>query len=98
MANMVNISNDAWAQNSALTTESSKRYETTAAKIQQVKNTVTELCSKLGEILLPIIQKICDGLSRFVNWLSSLSPAAQKVILVVLALVAALRTCINFCR
>ncbi len=97
MANMVNISNDSWAQNSALTTESSKRYETTAAKIQQVKNTVTELCSKLGEILLPIIQKICDGLSRFVNWLSSLSPAAQKVILVVLALVAALRTCINFC-
>ena len=97
MADMVNISNDAWAQNSALTTESSKRYETTAAKIQQVKNTVTELCSKLGEILLPIIQKICDGLSRFVNWLSSLSPAAQKVILVVLALVAALRTCINFC-
>lgn len=90
MADMVNISNDAWTENSALTTESSKRYETTAAKIQQVKNTVTELCSKLGEILLPIIQKICDGLSSFVSWLTSLSPAAQKVMLVVVALVAAL--------
>ena len=90
MANMVNISNDAWAQNSALTTESSKRYETTAAKLQQVKNTVSELCSKLGEILLPIIQKICDGLSSFASWLTSLSPAAQKVMLVVVALVAAL--------
>lgn len=90
MSEMVNISNDAWAENSALTTESQKRYETTAAKIQQVKNTVTELCSKLGEMLLPIIQKICDGLSSFVNWLTNLSPAAQKVMLVVLALVAAL--------
>ena len=42
------------------------------------------------EILLPIIQKICDGLSNFVNWLSNLSPAAQKVMLIVVALVAAL--------
>lgn len=98
MANMVNISNEAWEENTALINESEKRYGTTASKITQVKNTVTELCSKLGEILLPIIQKICDGLSKFVNWLSSLSPAAQKVILVVLALVAALRTCTYFCR
>lgn len=90
MSNMVEISNNAWTENSALTTESSKRYETTAAKIQQVKNTVTELCSKLGEILLPIIQNICNSLSSFVNWLSNLSPAAQKIMLVVIALVAAL--------
>lgn len=90
MSDMVDISNQSWAENTALTTESSKRYETTAAKLQQVKNTVSELCSKLGEILLPIIQKICDGLSNFVNWLSNLSPAAQKVMLIVVALVAAL--------
>ena len=90
MSDMVDISNQSWAENTALTTESSKRYETTAAKLQQVKNTVSELCSKLGEILLPIIQKICDGLSSFVSWLTSLSPAAQKVMLVVVALVAAL--------
>lgn len=90
MSDMVDISNQSWAENTALTTESSKRYETTAAKLQQVKNIVSELCSKLGEILLPIIQKICDGLSNFVNWLSNLSPAAQKVMPIVVALVAAL--------
>lgn len=90
MSEMVDLSNESWAENIALTTESEKRYQTTAAKIQLVKSTVTELCSKLGEILLPIIQKICDGLSSFVSWLTSLSPAAQKVMLVVVALVAAL--------
>lgn len=90
MSDMVDISNTSWKENTALTTESSKRYETTAAKMQQLKNTVTELCSKLGEILLPIIQKICDGLSSFVNWLTNLSPTMQKVILVVIALVAAI--------
>ena len=90
MAEMVDISNAAWKENTALTTESEKRYQTTAAKMQQLKNTVQELCVKLGEILLPIIQKICDGLSGFVNWLTNLSPTMQKVILVVLALVAAI--------
>lgn len=37
MADMVNISNAAWDENVALTNESSKRYETTAAKMQQLK-------------------------------------------------------------
>lgn len=90
MSDMVDISNTSWKENTALTTESSKRYETTAAKMQQLKNTVTELCSKLGEILLPIIQNICNSLSSFVNWLTNLSPTMQKVILVVIALVAAI--------
>lgn len=90
MTDMVNISSESWEENSALTTESNKRYETTAAKMQQLKNTVSELCSKLGEILLPIIQKVCDVVSKFVNWLSKLSPAAQKVTLIVVALAAAI--------
>lgn len=90
MADMVNISNAAWDENVALTNESSKRYETTAAKMQQLKNTVAELCSKLGEILLPIIQKIVDGIKGFVNWLSNLNPVVQTVIVVILALTAAL--------
>lgn len=90
MSDMVDISNTSWKENTALTTESSKRYENTAAKMQQLKNTVTELCSKLGEILLPIIQNICNSLSSFVNWLTNLSPTMQKVILVVIALVAAI--------
>lgn len=88
--NAIDTGTSAWEENTALTNEANKRYATTAAKMQQLKNTVTELCSKLGELLLPIIQKICDGLSNFVNWLTSLSPAAQKFMLVVLALVAAL--------
>lgn len=90
MADMVNISNNAWEENSALTNESSKRYETTAAKITQMKNTVTELCVKLGDILLPILNKIISAISKFTNWLTNLNPAAQKVVLVVLAIVSAL--------
>lgn len=90
MSEMVGISNTSWEENTALTTESSKRYETTAAKMQQVKNTVTELCSKLGETLLPIIQNVCNSLSNFASWLTELNPTAQKIVLIVLAIVAAI--------
>lgn len=90
MSSMVDLSNNAWEENAALTNESTKRYETTAAKITQMKNTITELCVKLGDILLPIIQSVINAISRFANWLTNLNPAVQKVIVAVLAIVSAL--------
>lgn len=90
MSSMVDLSNNAWEENTALTNESAKRYETTAAKITQMKNTITELCVKLGDILLPIIQSVINAISRFANWLTNLNPAVQKVIVAVLAIVSAL--------
>lgn len=90
MSSMVDLSNNAWEENAALTNESAKRYETTAAKITQMKNTITELCVKLGDILLPIIQSVINAISRFANWLTNLNPAVQKVIVAVLAIVSAL--------
>ena len=96
MSNMVQISNEAWSENTALTNESEKRYQTTAARMQQLKNTVQELCVKLGDILLPIIQNVCNSLSNFANWLTGLNPIAQKVVLVVFAIVAAIGPLIIF--
>ncbi len=90
MSEMVDLSNQSWQENTALTEESEKRYQTAGSKIQQLKNTIQELCVKLGEILLPIVQKITNALSGFANWLTNLSPTAQKVILIVLGLVAAI--------
>ena len=96
MSNMVQISNEAWADNTALVNESEKRYQTTAARMQQLKNTVQELCVKLGDILLPIIQNVCNSLSNFASWLTGLNPVAQKVVLVVLAIAAAIGPLIIF--
>jgi phage-related minor tail protein len=86
----VAVSNDEWKKNEALTKESDKRYETTAAKMQQLKGAITELCVSLGEILLPIINNVVEKLQGWVNKLSELDPKVQTVILVVAALVAGL--------
>ena len=90
MGTSVDLSNEAWAENTSLVEESDKRYETTASKMQQLKNTITELCVNLGDILLPIVQGVTDKIKSFADWLTNLSPAAQKVVLAVTALVAAL--------
>lgn len=90
MTDAIKTANIAWGENTALTTEAEKRYATTAAKLTQLKNTITELAVKLGEILLPIIQNVTEKLKSIVDWLTNLSPATQKVILTVTALVAAL--------
>lgn len=90
MTDAVNLSNQAWEENTALTNESDKRYETTAAKIQQLKGAITELCVNLGEILLPIVQNVVTKLQEWVNKFSELSPGTQKVILAITALVAGL--------
>ena len=84
------LSNKAWDENSALTNEAQKRYATTGAKLTQLKNTFTELATKLGDILLPIVKGLVDKLSGLVNWLTNLSPTTQKVILTITGLVAAL--------
>ena len=90
MTSAIETANSAWGENSALTAEAEKRYNTTESKIVQLKNTVSELAVKLGEILLPILEKIIGAVSRFVEWLTNLSPTAQKVVLVVTALVASI--------
>lgn len=90
MSNAIRTANSAWGENTALTTEAEKRYATTASQLTQLKNTITELGVKLGEILLPIVQGIIDKLSGVINWLTSLNPTTQKIILVITGVVASL--------
>jgi TP901 family phage tail tape measure protein len=57
----------AWAENTALTAEASKRYETTASQIQILKNNIADMGLTLGEALLPGIQSAAEALSRFAD-------------------------------
>lgn len=90
LGDAVKTSNEAWKENSALTTESDKRYQTTAAQIQQLKGAITELCVTLGATLLPIINKFVEGLTKLANWFTQLPTGVQTTVLAVLALVTAL--------
>lgn len=52
------MSNDAWNQNAALTTEASRRYQTVDSQIEILKNTITEMALQLGKDLLPVVKDL----------------------------------------
>lgn len=83
----INIGNAAWQENTALTSEASKRYETTASQIQLFKNQLNDAALTLGTAFLPMIVNILRAMEPFVALLASaatafttLSPTTQMVV------------------
>lgn len=83
------IGTEAWENNTALSEEAGRRYETTASQLEMAKNQIIELGIKLGETLLPIIketfipllERLAEKLSGLVDWFNNLNPVAQHFFL-----------------
>lgn len=58
------LGNQAWAQNTALTDEAEKRYETTAAQLGMLRNQVVDLAIDAGGQLLPALRGTVDVASN----------------------------------
>lgn len=61
-----------------------------SGQLTLLKSQIEGIAIKFSEILLPILTKIVNKVSEFLTWLSNLNPAAQKIVVVVLAIVAAI--------
>lgn len=86
----IKTSHSAWEENTALSEEASKRYQTLASQLQILKNKLYNLAEAFGEILLPIINKIVAGLQNAIDWFSNLDDGVKKTILIVGGLIAAI--------
>ena len=64
LRNSISMSTKAWQDNSALTNEATKRYETTASQMQILKNTVVDAAITIGNSLLPQIQNLTAGIKN----------------------------------
>ncbi|HES8531968.1 TPA: phage tail tape measure protein, partial [Streptococcus pyogenes] len=53
------ISNKAWKENTALTDEANKRYETTESKLKMLKNEVNDVAIEFGG---PLVDALRNGL------------------------------------
>jgi TP901 family phage tail tape measure protein len=80
MAESLVTANTAWTENNALTDEAAKRYETTEAQIQMLRNNVSDLALELGDELLPMINDLVDGLREGVEWFAELDDETQRSI------------------
>jgi TP901 family phage tail tape measure protein len=76
----VELSSEAWEENSALSKEADQRYATTESQIQLLKNTFNDLAITIGDILLPMFNQALDAARPFIEnltaWLSENLPIA----------------------
>ena len=67
----LNIANKAWEQNTALSEEAAKRFETTESKVQILKNSFDNLLIAVGDDYLTTLEPVLDGLTELTQNLSS---------------------------
>lgn len=86
----VDVSSSAYKENTALTNEASKRYETFASKLNQTKERAKQVASDIGESLMPMLEKLMGVVEDVTEWWKSLDEGTREVIASVTLLTAAL--------
>ncbi|TAN64771.1 phage tail tape measure protein [Paraclostridium sordellii 8483] len=74
------IGTKAWEENNALTNEAQQRYETTASKINILKNNFIDVGITIGDILIPYIQDFVKWIQGLVEKFQNLEPSTQDFI------------------
>lgn len=97
LSDTIKIGNVAWEESTALTTEASKRYATTASQLQIVRNKADNAARIFGEALLPILIDLLDGITPLIEglalaaeWFARLPDPVRRGIVTFLGLAAAL--------
>jgi TP901 family phage tail tape measure protein len=77
----------AWAENSALSAEAGKRYETTASQLQLFQNKLADTQITIGTALLPVLLKLLEAsqpilamIKNMADGFAALDPQAQMLI------------------
>lgn len=86
----IDLANGAWEENTALTNEANKRYETMQSKLTILKNAFEDFMVSIGEKIAPIIIPLIEKLTDFLNTLSNSSGFVNSFTVALTALISAL--------
>lgn len=89
-ASAISTGKSAWEENTALTNEASKRYETTASKLAIMKNNLYDAGITLGNIFLPMIADGTQKITGLIQKINNLDSGHQRMILGIVGIVAVL--------
>lgn len=73
MNKAVQLGNEAWEDNTALTNEANKRYDTLKSKLTMAMNKIKDMAITLGNKLMPSIEKVLDKLGKWIDKFEDLS-------------------------
>jgi TP901 family phage tail tape measure protein len=80
----IKLGTEAWEENTALTDEANKRYETTAARMEVLRNRLVDVGIDVGETLLPVVVKVAEFVGKIADAFAALPGPVQNAILVML--------------
>ena len=96
-ANAGNLFNDAietgtkaWEDNTALTNEANKRYDTLKSKISIAINKVKDLAITFGNKMMPTLEKVIDKIGNLTEWVANLNDGQVETILKIGATITAI--------
>lgn len=84
------MANESFSQNTALSDEAAQRYGTFASQVKTLWNSIKEVGVVIGDMLLPYVQKAVDVIGNLVKGFLELDPSAQKAIVVIAGIAAAI--------
>lgn len=86
----IEMGSEAWEDNTALTNEANKRYDTLKSKITVAINKLKDMAITIGNKLMPHIEKIIDKFGKWVEKFESLSDEQVDMIVKIGLVVAAI--------
>lgn len=86
----IKTGNKAWQDNTALTNEANKRYATLKSKIKMAISKLKDIAITLGDKLMPSIEKVIEGLGKWIDKFSTLSDKQVDMIVKIGLIVAAI--------
>ena len=92
LANAVDLANNAWEENTALSKEAETRYSTLESKLAMVENAQTNLSTAIGEVYTPTISAAAEIWGDMLNGITGFvkaHPTAVKAIVAITAGVGA---------
>jgi len=95
------LGNRAWKENTALTIEAQKRYDTFASKMLIIKNRIVDVGITLGDILIPVVESLIQqaeelGKSKgFKEWAEEAQRQMEQMLLGAARMVDALSPAIS---
>lgn len=90
MKKAIDLSNDAWNENTALTNEANKRYQTLDSRLEMTKNKIKNVATNTGDKLTPTFNKLLDKVDGLIDKFDGLNDEEIENIIKTAGLVAAI--------
>jgi len=89
LTDSLQLGNEAWKENTALTDEANKRYETAASKVQVAWNNIKDAAIDAGAAVLPVLVAVAENVSGLAQSFGDLPQPVQQGIVVLTAVLGA---------